>query len=37
MPMADVLALVGTGLAVSTAFHLLVLPLLPSRIRERVS
>lgn len=35
--MADVLALVGIGLVVSTAFHLLVLPLLPSRIRERVS
>lgn len=33
--MAEVLTLVATGLAVSTAFHLLVLPLLPARVRER--
>ena len=40
MPMADVLALVATlvaTLVVSTVFHLLVIALLPSRIRERVS
>lgn len=37
MPMADVLTLVAVGLAISTAFHLLVLPLLPSCIREKAS
>lgn len=35
--MADVLTLVATGLAMSTIFHMLVIPLLPSRIRERIS
>ena len=37
MPMADALTLVAVGLAISTAFHLLVLPLLPSCIREKAS
>ena len=37
MLMSDVLTLVATGLVISTVFHMLVLPLLPSRIRERVS
>lgn len=37
MPMADVLTLVAVGLAISTVFHLLVLPLLPSRVREGAS
>lgn len=37
MPMADVLTLVAVGLAISTAFHLLVIPLLPSYIREKAS
>ena len=35
--MADILTVVLTSLAASTAFYLLVIPLLPSRIRERVS
>ena len=35
--MADMLAYVAAGLAASSAFHLLVLPLLPSGIRERAS
>lgn len=35
--MADALALVAVGLAISAAFHLLVIPLLPSRIREKAS
>lgn len=32
--MADALALVAAGLAASTAVHMLVLPLLPPRVRE---
>ena len=35
--MEDIAALVLAGLAVSTVFHLLVLPLLPPRIREAAS
>ena len=35
--MADALALVAAGLAASTAVHMLVLPLLPPRVREEVS
>lgn len=35
--MADALALVAAGLAASTAVHLLVLPLLPPRVREGAS
>ena len=37
MRMEDIVALVIAGLAASTVFHLLVLPLLPPRIREAAS
>lgn len=37
MPMVDVTTAVATSLAVSTLFYMVVIPLLPSRIRERVS
>lgn len=37
MPMADVLALVAVGLAISTIFHLVVLPFLPPRVMESMS
>lgn len=36
-PMADALALVAAGLAASTAVHMLVLPLLPPRVRGGAS
>lgn len=35
--MADVITIVAAGLAISTAFHLLAIPLLPSRIMDGIS